>query len=84
METIYQDVNNVVLDENSVEWKPSINIESKSLDLTIKLYSCHNINMKSLVVVTPPSIYHHVFTTNRNDNQGDWYLFLRRITVSEI
>ena len=28
-----------------------------SLELTIKLYSCHDINMKFLVVVTPPSIY---------------------------
>ena len=35
-----------------------MNRESKSLELTIKLYSCHNINMKLLVVVTPPSIYH--------------------------
>ena len=26
---------NVVLDENSVEWKPCINIESKSLELII-------------------------------------------------
>ena len=32
------------------------------LDLTIKLYSCHNINMKFLVVVTPPSIYHSFST----------------------
>ena len=24
----------------------------------MKLYSCHDINMKFLVVVTPPSIYH--------------------------
>ena len=29
-----------------------------SLELTIKLYIFHNINMKLLVVVTPPSIYH--------------------------
>ena len=58
METVYQDENNVVLDENSVEWKPCINRESKILELTIKLYSCHNINMNLLLVVTPPSIYH--------------------------
>ena len=58
MKTIYQDENNVILDENSVEWKPCINRESKSLELTIKLYSCHDINMKFLVVVTPPYIYH--------------------------
>ena len=48
---------NVVLDENSVEWKPCVNKESKSLELKINLYSCHNINMKFLVVVTPPYIY---------------------------
>ena len=29
-----------------------------SLEITIKLYSFHGINMKFLVVVTPPSIYH--------------------------
>ena len=58
MKTVYQDENNVVLDENSFERKPYINRESKSLELTIQLYSCHDINIKSLVVVTPPSIYH--------------------------
>ena len=35
MKTVYQDENNVVLDENSVEWKPCINRESKSNELTI-------------------------------------------------
>ena len=35
MKTVYQDENNVVLDENSVEWKPCINRESNSLELTI-------------------------------------------------
>ena len=35
MKTVYQDENNVVLDENSVEWKPCINRESKILELTI-------------------------------------------------
>ena len=34
MKTVYSDENNVVLDENSVERKPCINIESKSLELT--------------------------------------------------
>ena len=58
MKTVYQDENNVFLDENSVEEKPCINREIKSLELTIKLYSCHDINMKFLVVVTPLSIYH--------------------------
>ena len=57
MKTVYQDENNVIIYENSVEWKPCINREIKSLDLTIKLYSCHNIKMKFLVVVTAPSIY---------------------------
>ena len=58
MKTVYSDENNVVLVENSVEIKPCINRESKSLDITILLYSCHDINMKFLVVVTLPSIYH--------------------------
>ena len=57
MKTVYSDEKDVVLDENSVERKPCINRESKSLELTIKLYSCHNTNMKFLVGVTPPSIY---------------------------
>ena len=35
MKTVYQDENNVVLVENSVEPKPCINRESKSLELTI-------------------------------------------------
>ena len=54
--------NNVVLNENSVERKPCINRESRSDELTIQLYSCHDINMKFLAVVTPPSIYHGVST----------------------
>ena len=58
MKTVYLDENNVVLDGNGVERKPCINRESKSFELTIYLYSCHDINMKFLVVVTPPSIYH--------------------------
>ena len=56
--------NNVVLDEKSVDRKLCINIESKSDELKIKLYSCHDINMKFLVVVTPPSIYHGFSTRN--------------------
>ena len=44
--------NNVVLNEKNVDRKPYINRESKSNELTIKLYSCHDINMKFLVVVT--------------------------------
>ena len=35
MRPVYEDENNVVLDEYSVEWKPYINRESKSLELTI-------------------------------------------------
>ena len=58
MKTIYPDENNVVLNENSVEGKPCINRESKSNELTIQLYSCHNITIKLLVVVTPLSIYY--------------------------
>ena len=51
--------NNVVLNENSVEGKPCIDGESKSDEITIYLYSCHDINMKILSVVTPPSIYQY-------------------------
>ena len=58
MKTVYPDENNAVLDEKSVERKLYINRESKRFELTIYLYNCHNINMKFLVVVTPPSIYH--------------------------
>ena len=53
--------NNIVLNKNSVDRKPYINRESKSNELTIKLYSCRNINMKFLAVVTPPSIYHNQY-----------------------
>ena len=58
MKTVYPDENNVVLDKNSVERKPCINRESRSLELTIYLYSCHDINTKFLVVVKPLCIYH--------------------------
>ena len=60
MKTVYRDENNVVLYENSVERKPCINGEIKSLELTVKLYFCHDVNMKFLVVVTPPYIYQYV------------------------
>ena len=46
------------MNENSVEGKPYINRESNSNDPTILLYSCQNINMKTLAFVTPPYIYH--------------------------
>ena len=59
MKTVYPDGNNVVLDENSVERKTCINRESRGLELGIELYTCHNINMNFLVVVTPPTIYQH-------------------------
>ena len=49
--------NNIVLNKNSVEGKPCINRECKNNELTIQLYSCHDINMKFLAVVTPTSIY---------------------------
>ena len=45
------------MNENIVERKPCIIRESKSDDLTIQLYSCHDINMNFLAVVTQPSIY---------------------------
>ena len=53
---LFQNENNVVLNENSVEEKLCINRESKSLELTILLYS-FMMNMKLLAVVTPLSIY---------------------------
>ena len=58
MKTVYPDENKVVLYENSVENNLCINRESNRFELTIYLYSCHYINMKVLVVETPPSIYH--------------------------
>ena len=58
--------NNVVLNENSVDRKPCIHREIKSDDLTIYLYSCHDINMKFLVVVTPPYIY-HIYTGEKSN-----------------
>ena len=61
MKNVYPDEKNVVLDENIIERKPFINRESKSLELTIKLYSFHDISMKFLLVVTPPYIYQFSF-----------------------
>ena len=58
MKTVYPDKNNVVLNEKSVEGKPCINRESKRDELTVYLYSCHNINMKFLGVLAPPYNYH--------------------------
>ena len=66
MKTVYQYENNAVLDENSVERKPYINRESKSLEITIYLYSFHDINMTFLVVVTPQSIYQIPLTLQTN------------------
>ena len=57
MKIIFPDEKNIVLNENSVEGKPCINIESKSDDLTIQLYSCYDIDMKLLAFVTTLSIY---------------------------
>ena len=52
----------VYLNENNVEGMKTIyNRESKSGELTIQLYSFHDINMKFLVVVTPPYIYHEIY-----------------------
>ena len=78
MKTVYQDENNAVLDENSVELKPCINRESKSLEIAIKLYSCHGIKKKFLVVVTLPSIYHGCSTRKtfwEENFTGKQYLF---------
>ena len=61
MKNVYPDEKNVVLNENSVEGKPFINRESKINELPIKLYSCHDINMNLLAVVTPPSVYQFHF-----------------------
>ena len=71
MKTVYPDENNVVLNENRVERKPFTNKESKSNELTIKLYSCHDINMRFLVVVTPPSIYHYLKAEQKISNTYD-------------
>ena len=79
MKNIYPDENNVVLNENSVEGKPCINRESKSNELTNQLYSCYDINMKFLLVVTPPSIYHGCSTRKtfwEEKFTGKKYLFL--------
>ena len=54
---LFQNEKNIVLNENSVEVKSCRNIESKRNEITIYLYSCYDINMKLLEVVTPPSIY---------------------------
>ena len=56
MRTVYPYENNIVLDENSVERRPCINREIKSLELTIYLYCFHDININFLLVVTPLSI----------------------------
>ena len=53
-----QNENSVVLNENSTEGKTCMNRESKSLYITIYLYSCYDINVNLLAVVTPAYIYH--------------------------
>ena len=55
---LFQNEKNVVLNENSIEGKPCIHKESKILELTIQVYSCYDMNIKLLAVVTPPYIYH--------------------------
>ena len=69
---VYQDGNNVVLDENIVVRKTCINGESNSLELPILLYNCHDINMKFLVVLTSKYIYQDRFNEigNRACNNG--------------
>ena len=55
---LFHNEKNVVLNEKSVEGKPFINREINILEITIYLYSCYDINMKLLAVVTSPSICH--------------------------
>ena len=52
---------NDVLDETSVERKPCINIESKSLEIKFS-YTDVMMKMNLLEVVIPQSIYHGCFT----------------------
>ena len=59
MKIVYPEYKKYVLNENSIKGKPIINRESKSDELTILLYSCYDINMNLLAVVTPLSIYHY-------------------------
>ena len=54
---LFYNENNVVLNENIVEVKPSINRESKSLEIKFS-YTDVMINMNLLEFVTPLSIYH--------------------------
>ena len=68
----------LVVTPPSIYQKPCINRESKSLDLTIKLYTYHDINTKFLVVVTPLSIYHGCSTRKtfwEEKFTGNQYLF---------
>ena len=61
------------------ERRPCINRYSKILALTIELYSFHDINMKFLSVVTPPTIYHGCSTQKtfwEGNFTGKEYLFL--------
>ena len=44
LKCLFQNENNVVLNENCVERKPYINRKSKSLEITIQLYSCYDEN----------------------------------------
>ena len=39
---LFQNENNVVLNENSIEGKPCINKESKNPEITILLYICYD------------------------------------------
>ena len=69
MKTVYQDENNFFPDENSVELRKCINRESKSLELTINLYSCHDINMKFLLVVTQHRLFIMVAPLGRSSGR---------------
>ena len=54
---LFQNENNGVLNENSVEGKPCINRKVRALRSKFS-YTVVMMNMKLLVFVTPPSIYH--------------------------
>ena len=61
---LFNNENNVVLNENSVEGKPCINrIKVRALSSQFS-YTVIMTNMKLLAVVTPPSIYHGCSTRN--------------------
>ena len=57
---LFQNENNVVLNENCVEGKPCVNIESKSLELKIYLYSWYDEHE------APSSCDNTIYLSDRN------------------